>query len=96
MANMWKRLVVKLAMTQDRDKTRKAKPFFWCASKTVRINEEDHDLEHGRPLIVFEADDPEDNCVIVVFPNRIVAQTRSQETVIFNPNVGKLPATGEA
>ena len=83
--SMWKNLTLKVAMTRDQDKKKKATPFFWCASKTVRIRKEDKHLEHGRPLIVLEADDPADNCVIVVFPDRLVAQTKDFETIIHKP-----------
>ncbi len=73
---MYKRMTTQIAMTRNSNGKAKDEPFFWGASKPCSIPKEKDHLDHGRPLVVIEASDPDDSVVLVVFPDRIVARDK--------------------
>lgn len=83
---MFKKALLRIAMTKNSDGRKKKKPFLWEPTKPCSIPVEKEETDHGRPMIVLEGSQPEENLVLVFFRDRVVTRDEQGNEQVLLPS----------
>ena len=82
---MWKSADIKIAMMRDRDRQPKNRPFLWRPVKAFSIPNTHDELDHGRPLLILNGEDPKDSVVIKIYRGELVLQMQDKSEIVISP-----------